>query len=97
WTRLPRRFLRLLRDGGEAGMVLSGGIPETGRLLYCAREWVRRMRAQSPLRGQPGEILRRLRTLPEFARFEAGTPLGEGIKRSAARILEAWAMEALSG
>ena len=97
WSRMPPRLLGLLRRGGEAGMILSGGIPETGRLLYAAREWVGRMRAQSPLRGVPSEILRRARVLPEFKRFEEGSPLGESLRHSPARLLEAWVMEALSG
>ena len=97
WSRMPLRFLRLLGRGEEAGLVLSGGIPETGRLLYAAREWVGRMRAQSPLRGDPSAILRRARALPDFARFEEGSALAESLRRSPARLLEAWVMEVLSG
>ncbi|MEQ1918924.1 MAG: hypothetical protein ABL955_06965, partial [Elusimicrobiota bacterium] len=34
WDRMPLRLFRALSEGGEIGMVLSGGIPSTGRVLY---------------------------------------------------------------
>lgn len=97
WDRMPRRLLRLLSGGGEAAMVLAGGVPSTTRVLYAAREWTARQRRQSPLRGRPGEVLARLRRDPGFARFEAEGPHGPSLRRSAWRLAEEWAMAALAG
>lgn len=59
WFRMPFRMTRLLGAGREVGMVLAGGVPSTTRALYVIREWLAQERAQSDLRGRPGEVLRR--------------------------------------
>lgn len=97
WYRLVHRLITRLKGGGEAGMVLAGGVPSTTRTLYAVREWVGRMRRKSPLRVSPAEILKRLRAVPEFARFEAQGPHGDRLAASAWRLAEAWAMASLAG
>lgn len=96
WDRMALRLLRLLAGGGEAGLVLAGGVPSTTRTLYAAREWTGRLRAQSPLRARPAEVLARLRRDPAFRRFEAQGPHGAALSRSAWRLAEAWTMAALA-
>lgn len=95
WTEMPRRLFRLLRRGGEAGLVLSGGVPQTGRVLYGAREWAAEIWARSPLRGRSAEAARALRAAPEFSRFEsaAGLPRPPGARR----LVEMWLMCAAAG
>lgn len=95
WTEMPRRLFRLLREGGEAGLVLSGGVPETGRVLYGAREWASAVWARSPLRDRPGEAARALRAAPKFSRFESasGLPRPPGARR----LVEMWLMCAAAG
>ncbi|UPT74365.1 MAG: hypothetical protein M0D55_01050 [Elusimicrobiota bacterium] len=82
WDRMPLRLFRWLGEGREVGMVLSGGVPATGRVLYGVREWARRARSQSPLRARPAEALARLRAHPAFRKFEsaaaAHVPLPRG-------------------
>ena len=97
WDRLPHRLIRLLSTGGEAGMVLAGGVPATTRALYAAREWVSRCRRRSPDRGEPAKIMARLRALPGFPDFERQGPHGPALAKSAARLTEAWAMATLAG
>jgi hypothetical protein len=97
WDRMAHRLLRLLQRGGEAGMVLAGGVPSTTRTLYAAREWVAEARRQSPLKARPAEILARLRVLPGFARLEAEGPHGRGLGKSVWRLAELYAMAFLSG
>ncbi|MBI5241765.1 MAG: hypothetical protein HY926_14930 [Elusimicrobia bacterium] len=96
WPRLAWRLDRRLRAGGEVVMALAGGAPATARMLYTAREWIAARRRESPLRGRPAEVLRRLRTEEGFRRFEAEGLLGPGLRRSAWRMLEGWAMYAAS-
>jgi hypothetical protein len=96
WPAMPHRLFRRLGDGGEVGLVLSGGIPSTGRVLYGAREWTWSARARSPRRGRPAEVLDALRADPEFARFAAATtelPRPPGVWR----LLDLWLMSAASG
>ncbi len=95
WDRMPWRLLRLLERGGEASMVLAGGVPSTTRVLYAAREWTARLRRKSPLRGKPAEVLARLRRNADFRRFDEQGPHGRALARSAWRLAEAWAMAAL--
>ncbi len=92
WHTMPWRMLRLLGDGGEAGIVLSGGVPDTGRVLYGAREWVREARVAARGSVTPGEAAARLALEPGFLRFaaEAGVPLPAGPWRR----LEGWLMGA---
>lgn len=97
WDRMAHRLLRLLQEGGEAGMVLAGGVPSTTRTLYAAREWVGEARRQSPLRDKPAEILSRLRLLPGFSRLEAEGPHGHGLRKSVWRLAELYAMAFLAG
>ena len=97
WDRMPARLFRTLSRGGEIGMVLSGGVPSTGRVLYAVREWSRRARSLSPLRGSPREALAALRRDRSFARFE--NVLGEALPlpASAWRRMDAWLMAAAVG
>lgn len=97
WDRMAQRLLALLRGGGEAGMVLAGGVPSTTRTLYAAREWVGDARRLSPLRSRPAEVVTRLRRLPGFAQFEAEGPHGARMAASAWRLAEAYAMSFLAG
>lgn len=97
WDRMAHRFLALLNAGGEAGMVLAGGVPSTTRTLYAVREWMGRSRAQSPWRRDPAQALRRLRLWPEFAAFENSRPRLGAMSHSAWRLAEAWAMARLAG
>jgi hypothetical protein len=97
WPRLAWRLERRLREGGEAVMAVAGGVPETARILYTAREWIAEQRLASPWRGRPAEVLRRLREDEGFRRFEAEGPLGPGLRRSAWRMLEGWIVSAAAG
>jgi hypothetical protein len=95
WHAMPWRMLRLLGGGGEAGIVLSGGVPETGRVLYGAREWVREARARGRRGVTVSEAAARLALEPGFLRFaaESGVPLPRGVWRR----LEGWLMGAAAG
>ena len=68
-------------------MMLSGGVPSTGRVLYGAREWARRARGLGTLEG--------LRADPAFMRFAAAGLID--LPRGAGRSLEAWLMAAAAG
>lgn len=95
WAAMPWRMMRLLAGGGEAGIVLSGGVPETGRVLYGAREWVREARAPGRRGVSVAEAAARLEREPGFRRFAAqsGVPLPRGVWRR----LEGWLMGAAAG
>lgn len=95
WPVMPWRLLRLLAGGGEAGIILSGGVPDTGRVLYGAREWVREARAAAGRGLSPAAVAARLALEPGFLSFaaHAGVPL----PRSAWRRLEGWLMGATAG
>ena len=95
WTAMPLRLLRVLSQGGEIGLVLSGGVPATGRILYGVREWARAARARSPLRGRPADAALALRADPFFARFERAFAAAPGAR--AWHLLEAWLMTAGAG
>jgi hypothetical protein len=97
WDRMAHRLLRLLADGGEASMVLAGGVPSTTRTLYAAREWVAEARRKSLLRERPREALRGLRQVPMFEAFESTGPHGERLRGSAWRLAEAYVMSTLAG
>lgn len=96
WHRMPWRLAACLNGGGEVGLVLSGGIPATGRILYTVREWIGRQRALSPWRSRPMELLGRLRAYPDFSRFENNGPRAAGL-RSVWRLMEGWLMSAAAG
>ena len=97
WDRMPLRLFRTLAEGGEVGMVLSGGVPATGRVLYGVREWARRARAAGPYRADPTEVLRRLRADADFSRFESVVSQTIHLPRGAWRLLEAWLMASAAG
>ncbi|MBI2385913.1 MAG: hypothetical protein HYV14_07855 [Elusimicrobia bacterium] len=97
WDRMPFRLFRSLAEGGEVGMVLSGGVPATGRVLYGVREWARRARAAGPLRADPVQALARLRADAAFARFEKTAVEHIPLPRGPWRLLEAWLMTAAAG
>ncbi|MDD5304413.1 MAG: hypothetical protein PHS14_15050 [Elusimicrobia bacterium] len=97
WDRMPLRLFRSLAEGHEVGMVLSGGVPSTGRVLYGVREWSRRSRAASPLHGDPARALARLRADASFARFETAAAEHIPLPRGPWRLLEAWLMTAAAG
>jgi hypothetical protein len=97
WNLMPLRFFRALAEGQEIGMVLSGGVPSTGRVLYGAREWTRLARAASPLRAEPARALARLRADSAFGRFETAASELFPLPRGPWRLLEAWLMLAAAG
>ena len=97
WPLLALRLLRRLGRGGEVAVVLSGGVPSTARVLYTAREWMAAQRRLSPLRAAPARVLRALRRWEDYRRFETRGPCGPGLRRSAWRMLEAWALSAAAG
>ena len=97
WDRMPLRLFRSLAEGNEIGMVLSGGIPATGRVLYGVREWSRRARAASPLHGDPAQADVFLRADAAFARFETAAAAHIPLPRGPWRLLEAWLMTAAAG
>lgn len=94
WHRLMHRLLRRLRAGGEVGLVLSGGVPQTTRVLYAAREWAAALRRRAPRRASPNEVLSALRAHEGYRRFEDD---GQIVLKSTWRRLEAWAMAAVAG
>ena len=94
WDRMPLRLFKTLSRGGEVGMVLSGGVPSTGRVLYGVREWAARARAAGPFHKKPAEVLKRLRADPAFAKFEKAAAEQVPLPRGAWRLLEAWLMVA---
>ena len=97
WFSMPWRLLRALGSGGEVEIILAGGVPATGRVLYGVREWARRARAASPLRGAPGKVSLVLRGDGSFARFERATASTLHLPRSAWRLVEVWLMSAAAG
>jgi len=94
WDRMPHRLFRSLGRGEEVGMVLSGGVPATGRVLYGVKEWAARARAAGTVKS-PSEFLKRLRAEPAFAGFESAAPIP--LPRGAWRLLEAWLMVSAAG
>lgn len=96
WDRMPHRLFETLGRGGEVGMVLSGGVPATGRVLYGAREWAARARAAGP-RQDPSAVLKRLRAEPGFAAFEKSASAPIPLPPRPWRLLEAWLMACAAG
>lgn len=97
WDRMPLRLLRLLAEGREAGMVQSGGVPATGRVLYGVRDWTRRARSRSPLRGLAADALKSLRADASFARFEKAVAAVVDLPGAPRRLVDAWLMAAAAG
>lgn len=96
WHAMAPRLLRVLGRGGEVGLVPSGGIPGTGRVLYGAREWVGAARRESPRRARPADVARALAAEPAFAgfaQFEPELPRPPGVWR----LLDLWLMAATVG
>lgn len=91
WPRMIYRFTSHLREGGELGMVLSGGVISTSRIIYVSREWLRRQRAGV----SSTKTLQRLRADGDFALFEKNE--GFSGHHSAWRLMEGWLMASLSG
>jgi len=97
WVSMPQRLLRFLREGGEVGLVLAGGIPSTGRVLYGVREWARRARVGSSRETAPEEVARALRGDESYARFERAVSKTLRLPRSSWRLVEVWLMAAAAG
>ena len=100
WTAMPMRLLHALSMGGEIGLVPSGGVPSTSRVLYGVRDWARAARARSPLRGKPSEVERALRADPSFARFERAAEAASASAPASGRpwrLIDAWLMLAAAG
>ena len=97
WFSMPFRLLRALAEGGEVGIILAGGVPATGRIFYGVREWARRARAASPLKGAPDEVSRALRATESFLRFERALSSTLHLPRSSWRLVEIWLMSAAAG
>ncbi|MBI3566257.1 MAG: hypothetical protein HY079_13760 [Elusimicrobia bacterium] len=97
WTAMPRRLFGALAGGGEVGMVLSGGIPSTGRVLYGAREWARRVRHASPHARDAAAVERRLDADPSFQRFHRIAAGLIHIPEGTWRVFDAWLMAACAG
>lgn len=97
WTAMPMRLFATLSGGGEVGMVLSGGIPTTGRVLYGVREWARAARRASPLRTDPAAVEAALDADASYRRFEKVAADHVPLPRSVWRVLDAWLMAACAG
>ena len=97
WTAMPARLLGVLAGGGEVGMVLSGGIPTTGRVLYGVREWARRVRRESPYVADAPAAQARLRADASFRRFERVAAEQAFMPKGIWRVFDAWLMAACAG
>ncbi len=97
WSEMPRRFLSVLSRGGEVGLMLSGGVPATARVLYGVRDWARGVRERSPLRDRPAEVVSALRADPSFARFAKDSSILALPPAWAWRLVDAWLMTAAAG
>ncbi len=86
----PWRLFSRLEAGGEVGMVLSGGVPATGRALYVLREWMKDVwrRPEAP---PAGAALRSLRENEDFRRFEAELPLRSPLRGNVPFLCAGWA------
>ncbi len=97
WTAMPARLFGVLGVGGEVGMVLSGGIPTTGRVLYGVREWARLVRRASPHGDDAPGVEARLRGDASFRRFERIALEQIHMPKGTWRIFDAWLMAACAG
>jgi len=87
---MPWRLFSRLAAGGEVGMVLSGGVPATGRALYALREWVKDIwRRRSA--ADAGVAKRLLDENQDFKRFDAGLPRESSLRKNVPRLCEGWA------
>jgi hypothetical protein len=96
WSAMSPRLFSKLGRGGEVGLVLSGGVPSTGRVLYGAREWTRSARRSGARRARPVEAEAALRADPAFAAFEKSALELPG-RTGAWRRFEMWLMAAAAG
>ncbi|MBI4387318.1 MAG: hypothetical protein HY551_08035 [Elusimicrobia bacterium] len=98
WTRCPWRLLSLLRCGGEAGIVMGGGVPQTARTLYTMREFLWRLRRSRDEGVGPARALRELRRLStDFIEFLHSGALSPEAHRNAWRLMEAWIAAQITG
>jgi hypothetical protein len=97
WFTMPARLLHALGEGGEIGLVPSGGVPSTGRVLYGVRDWARRIRRLSPLNGHPVQAEARLRSDASYRRFLDGPAKTLLPARRVWNGLDAWLMAVGAG
>ena len=97
WAAMPQRLFSTLAGGGEVGLVLAGGVPTTGRVLYGAREWIRAARGHSPLRARPAEVEEALRADASFASFVRVVAEQIPVPSGTWRMIDAWLMAAAAG
>ena len=97
WPNVAKRLLERFLNGGDIGMVLGGGVPETSRLFYCAREFVGRLYKERPDRVSPEEIRRRLcEACEDFKKF-LSEDVGGLLRNKILRSVQAWVISALIG
>jgi len=87
---MPWRLFSRLAAGGEVGMVLSGGVPATGRALYVLREWIKEIWRRHPV-ADAGVARRLLEENQDFRRFEAVLPRESPLRKNVPRLCEGWA------
>lgn len=97
WAAMPQRLFGALSDGAEVGLVLAGGVPTTGRVLYGVREWIRGARRHSPRRARPAEVSAGLEADASFARFEKAVAETVFVPPGNWRVIDAWLMAAAAG
>jgi hypothetical protein len=96
WPNMAGRLLSCFCSGGEVAMVLAGGVPETGRLFFCAREFLGRLYRGRPTGAAPREIRQKLmETSQSFQEFIASKELGGAASKSIRRAMEAWVINQL--
>jgi hypothetical protein len=97
WTQMPHRLFSLLAQGGEIGMVLSGGVPTTARTLYGVREWVRQVRQLSPLRLDPVQVDCLMQRDESFRHFKDVISQEIILSRGTWIFFDAWLMAVCAG
>jgi hypothetical protein len=97
WSAMPSRLFRALAAGGEVGLVLAGGVPSTGRVLYGVREWIRGARKAVPGGADPSAAAGRLAADPAYARFSAAIAEHLPLPAGTWRRIDAWLMSAAAG
>jgi hypothetical protein len=90
WTSGAWRIAGTLLSGGELAVALAGGVPVTSRILYAARECLRRLCRERPAGVSPREALAKLGADEGFRGFlDSGLAQG-GLRKSAWRLMELW-------